>query len=455
VSDDVVGRGRTVGKTIRLARLASHQSQGQLGARLGYSASAISRIESGKRTLDVATLRSIAAVLHIPPEHLGLVGRDRPPPDTSNAPRRQHSVIPAARLSATPRRDGDDPVERRDFLTAVAGAAAGTLGVPGAAEAAAQETPFGRLDRVLFADAHPELPPVGAAQLRARLAAARADFRAGRYAALGEGLPDLIVLGQAGRAAARGSAREAAVAVLADTFSLATEWCVKQNQDPLAWVTADRALRAARECGRPTAVGEAARMAAIAMRRAGHYDAASDLLTSAALTLGADSGDPDPDTLGVYGSLLLTASYTAAQGGKRATALDLAGEAEQAAHRMRRPASGGVFSPDFTADQVALYRIGVHHALGDDIGALRHARTIDVGRLPTAERRARFCLDVARAHQSLGNPDKAYQALLAAERHAPEDVRRPSVRTVVGELLYAPGAMQGLRSFARRIGAAP
>jgi hypothetical protein len=121
---------------------------------------------------------------------------------------------------------------------------------------------------------------------------------------------------------------------------------------------------------------------------------------------------------------------------------------------MRRPASGGVFSPDFTADQVALYRIGVHHALGDDTGALRHARTVGVNRLPTAERRARFCLDVARTHQSLGNLDNAYRALRAAERHAPEDVRRPSVRSLVGELLYAPGAMPGLRGFAR-IGAAP
>jgi hypothetical protein len=157
----------------------------------------------------------------------------------------------------------------------------------------------------------------------------------------------------------------------------------------------------------------------------------------------------------VYGSLLLTASYSAAQGGKRASALDLAGEAEKAAHRMRRAAAGGLFSTDFTTDQVALYRIGIHHALGDDTGALHHARNINVNRLPTAERRARFCLDLARTYQSLDDPEKVYQALLAAERYAPEDVRRPSVRTVVGELLYAPGSMPGLRTFARRIGTTP
>jgi hypothetical protein len=230
---------------------------------------------------------------------------------------------------------------------------------------------------------------------------------------------------------------------------------VKQNQEPLAWVTADRALTAARDCGKPTTIGEAARMVAIAMRRFGHYDAATDLLTSTAIDLGAATGDPDPDTLAVYGSLLLTASYSAAQGGNRATALDLAGEAEQAAHRMRRAASSGMFSPDFTADQVALYRIGVHHALGDDAGALRHARTININRLPSAERRARFCLDVARAYQGFGDPERVCHALLAAERHAPEDVRRPSVRTVVGELLYTPGTVPGLRDFARRIGATP
>ena len=52
-------------------------------------------------------------------------------------------------------------------------------------------------------------------------------------------------------------------------------------------------------------------MASIALRRHGHHDTATTLLTSTALDLGADSGDPAPELLATYGSLLCTASYTA------------------------------------------------------------------------------------------------------------------------------------------------
>ncbi len=450
--DSTSGPGPTIGETIRLARLAAHQSQRQLGATLGYSASAISRLETGKSSLDLDTLRSIAIVLHIPPEQLGLAPAHRNPSDTPVAPTTLE--IPAATLTATDTKDGDDRVHRRRFLAAGAGvAAAVAIGAPAhATPAPPQEISTARLDQVLFTAA-PAVAPVAVEQLRAALAAARSDFRAARYATLADQLPHLITLGETSQAASIGTIREATSAVLADTYSLTTEWCIKQHQDPLAWVTADRALRAARASGNPTTLGEAARMVAIAMRRVGHYDAAADLLTATALNLGADHGNPDPNTLAAYGSLLLTASYAAAQGGNRPTALDLAGEAEQAAHRLHDRPVTGLFTPDFTTQQVALYRIGVHLALGDSTGALTHARTVDVARLPSPERQARYCLDVARTYRTLGKPDKVYQALLAAERYAPEDVRRPSVRTVVGELLYAPGNMPGLRTFAHRIGA--
>jgi transcriptional regulator with XRE-family HTH domain len=444
---------RTVGEMIRLARLATHQSQRQLGEHVGYSASAISRIETGRRVLDIATARTIATALGIPAAHLGLAGDSPDPPDTPDIS--HPAVIPATRLSTAPSKDGDDPVRRREFLGAGVAIATG-LGVPGRAVATTPVPPmpsaFVRLDRVLFGRAAAPAP-VDAAHLRAALATARAAFRDARYTTLGDQLPDLIALGESSRRATTATTRETICAILADTFSLTTEWCVKQNQDPLAWVTADRALRAARDSGRPATIGEAARMVAIAMRRVGHYDAATDLLTATALDLGADHGNPDADTLAAYGSLLLTASYAAAQGGHRPAALELSGEARQAVRRLGQHTVGGLFTPHFTTDQVALYRIGIHHALGDDVAAIDHAGTIDVARLPTPERRARYCLDVARTYRTLGKPDKAYQALLAAERYAPEDVRRPSVRTVVAELLYTPGSMPGLRAFAHRIGA--
>ncbi|MGH3936142.1 MAG: hypothetical protein ACRDS1_14395 [Pseudonocardiaceae bacterium] len=75
-------------------------------------------------------------------------------------------------------------------------------------------------------------------------------------------------------------------------------------------------------------------MASIALRRHGHHDTATTLLVTTALDLGADFGDPAPEMLVTYGSLLCTASYTAAQHGNRSGALELITEAETVAKRL-------------------------------------------------------------------------------------------------------------------------
>jgi hypothetical protein len=75
--------------------------------------------------------------------------------------------------------------------------------------------------------------------------------------------------------------------------------------------------------------------------------------------------------------------------------------------------------------------------------------------LPSAKRRERLVkrtvsvlVKIQRQHLLL------IQALLAAERHAPEEVDRPSVRDLVSGLLYAPTVIpDGLRGLADRIGA--
>jgi ATP/maltotriose-dependent transcriptional regulator MalT len=237
-------------------------------------------------------------------------------------------------------------------------------------------------------------------------------------------------------------------ALLADAYSLASNLCTRLNDDALAWVTADRARSAARASGGGTSLAEAARVASIAMRRHGHREAATTLLTETTMGLGADSGEPD--LIGTYGSLLCTAADTAAQHGDRSRALDLMGEAEQAAHRLDGMSSRTTFS----AADVDIYQIGVRTALGDTGAALDHARRIDIRTLPTAERQARFCADTARAWQRFGDNNKCYHALRIAEHIAPEEVHRPAVRSLVTGLLLARGsAPSGLRKFAGRIGA--
>jgi hypothetical protein len=169
-----------------------------------------------------------------------------------------------------------------------------------------------------------------------------------------------------------------------------------------------------------------------------------------ALSLDAGRGDPPVPVLAAYGSLLCTAAYASAQNGRRHQALDLIAEAAAAATRMPdRAVTQTAFSPT----GVEVYQIGICNALGESAAALTHARAVVQAQLPTPERRARFCIDTARAWHQHGRPDQAYRALLAAERHGPEEIRRASVRTLITAISQGPGPPPyGLRQLAGRAG---
>ena len=154
--------------------------------------------------------------------------------------------------------------------------------------------------------------------------------------------------------------------------------------------------------------------------------------------------------LAAYGSLLCTAAYASAQNGRRHQALDLIAEATAAAIRMP---GGAATLPAFSATGVEVYQIGIHNALGDSAAALAHARSVTQAHLRTPERRAKFLIDTARAWQQHGRPDQACRALLAAERHAPEEIRRASFKTLITAIAQAPGPRPaGLRELAARAG---
>ena len=155
--------------------------------------------------------------------------------------------------------------------------------------------------------------------------------------------------------------------------------------------------------------------------------------------------------LAAYGSLLCTAAYACAQNGQKRQASELISEAQETAVRMGGARAGRSV---FSAVNVEVYQIGIHTALGDSAAALGHARAVDQQALPTPERHARFCIDTARAWQQHGRPDQAYQALLVAERQSPEEIRRPSVKTLITTMTQTPGMRPaGLRHLAERAGA--
>ncbi|WET81610.1 hypothetical protein P3102_10530 [Amycolatopsis sp. QT-25] len=113
-------------------------------------------------------------------------------------------------------------------------------------------------------------------------------------------------------------------------------------------------------------------------------------------------------------------------------------EAEHAARRLPGT-TGGTGNAQFSETTVAVYRIGVHTALGDSAKALSYFTSVVPGRLPTAERRARSYVDGARAWKDHGNLDQASSALNMAFTCAPQELQRPSVRDLITTMLDAPG----------------
>lgn len=435
---------RDTGEVVRLARRAADITLAELGRQVGYTAASLSRMERGKQPMrDVRLLQNLAVRLGIPPHLLGL------------APRRQW--VAAERGDDTRvgtqtsfGEEGDDPVRRRELLATLAGATtSAVLGPAAAAHARTRPSLSGLADLLLHrrpAQALSEDPTPSA--VTAAVHSSLRDFSACRYDALGRALPARIALAQA--LGAQGDTERAAVAVAA-LYTTAARLCIKLGEDGLAAVTADRALTAALGGADALTVAEAHRMVSSAWRRQGHHALATDVAVTAAQQLTADRSTDVTERLSVQGNLYATAAYTAAKQGDRHTAHVLITEAEATAGRLGHDAllRGTVFGPS----QVLLHQVSISHLLGDAGQAIEHARRIDPAALPTTERQARYWIDVARAFTQWGKPDRCYQALLAAERAAPQEVRRDSVRTMASGLLRHDRTLPGVRAFAHRVGA--
>ncbi|RJL23198.1 hypothetical protein D5H75_32995 [Bailinhaonella thermotolerans] len=341
------------------------------------------------------------------------------------------------------------------MLSSAAGlAGAAALGSLPAAPARAGTAPLlalGELENLVYGFPR-EAAPVPLTLVRRNVASARADFAAARYDRLAAALPSLLSTAAATRAHADVDHAAAAAAVLADAYGVASALAVKRNDDQLAWSTADRAFQAAEQSGDPLTIADARRALATVLRRRGRREAARDLLVRAAGEI-----EPGPhasrEQLQMYAMLMQVAAFTAAVDQNRSDANSFLVEATEAARRLGRDDAYGHLMTG--PSSVRLYQVSVAQVLGDNGEAIRHARTLRLADVPTAERKGRLLIDVARAYHQWGHPEPCFRALRRAEQVAPAEVRwRPPVHRMTVWLLGADrrGALPGLRAFAQRVG---
>jgi hypothetical protein len=296
-------------------------------------------------------------------------------------------------------------------------------------------------------------PPPDIAALAAAVNQARCLYQACRYSDLISHLPRLLVWLNGASRSLDGEAKSRVFMLSADAYHVAAGLLLKLDDQGLAYLAADRSMRAAQASKDPVTIGASARIITHALMSGGHLAAAVSTTSSHAARLDRDVSCHTPESLSVYGSLLLRGAIAAAQHDQRATAYELLDEADDAAQRLGTDSN--LRWTAFGPINVKLHRVNMAVTLGDAGTAVDVARRIDLRTITVTERKASLLIDTSRAFLQWGRHEKAYIVLRAAEEIAPEEVAgRPSVHRLVRELITsAPPAIQrDAAHFATRIG---
>jgi hypothetical protein len=354
--------------------------------------------------------------------------------------------------------EDDDPVRRRTFV-GLTGASLFSAMLAGTSRSGPliDAEPFAPVLAGHIADATPgtvDAPPDLAA-LTAAVNQARSQYQACHYTDLIKHLPGLLARLHDACQALDGDDRLRAHTLSADAHHVAAGLLLKLDDQGLAYLAADRSMRAAQASHDPVTVGASARIITHTLMNGHHLAAAITTASTHAAALDRDIGTHTPDSLSIYGSLLLRGAIAAAQHDKRGTAHELLAEAEDAAHRLG--ADGNLRWTAFCPTNATLHRVNIAVTLGDAGTAVDVARSVDLSAITVPERKASLLIDTARAFLQWDKPDKAYIALRAAEQTAHEEVSgRPSVHRLVRQLVTAapPTLRRDAEQFAAQIGAA-
>jgi tetratricopeptide (TPR) repeat protein len=295
---------------------------------------------------------------------------------------------------------------------------------------------------------------VSVGELAAEVAHTKRDYQACRYWLVLDMLPGLLESARLACDTASGDDLLRAFALAADAYQVTGSVLLKLDDLGLAALAADRSVEAAIRSQDPVALAASARIVTHSLMASGHQQRAREIASHAAARMAAEVRNPGPETLSVYGALVLRGAVAAALGEDRAEALGMLDEAGDAAQRLGR--DDNAYWTAFGPTNVAQHRVHVAMVLGDAGTAIDLARRIDMNQIPIAERKASLFIDTAQAFVQWDKHEQAYQALRAADRVAPEEVRaRRVVHSLAAELATrAPRTIRAqAREFAEQIGA--
>jgi transcriptional regulator with XRE-family HTH domain len=376
----------SIGERIAVHRRRRGLSQSELAGQLGRSVQWLSNLERGVRPADrYAILVPIAERLGVPVTEL-----TGDLPTSHDETDRQNAVAQRIRLALT-----------------------GHVFIAGVMEPASI----------------PDVPSID--ELRVRAEAAWVLVHEARYDELGELLPELVA--DVERAAWRADEPEA-WRLAALTYQAIAATMAKLGGADGAWVAADRSAFAAARAGDGLLVAAGDFRLGHAFLSSGRPDQAERAASVAIAALEPAARAGDIEALTLWGALNLVRAVAAARNGDRDVAIGALADADEAVACLDGR-SGDRFETEFGPQNVAVHAVSVAVELGDAGLALRRASCMDAVGL-SAERRARLLVEVARAHAQQRQAGAAVDAIVEAERLAPEMVRcHRIVRETVGDLV--------------------
>ncbi len=277
--------------------------------------------------------------------------------------------------------------------------------------------------------------------------------QAAAYRQLGVLLPRVLERAQLAVRQSDSDRRRAASRLLAETYQCVGFAMANTGRSDLAWIAADRGILAAKQSEDRLVVAASSRLLAHALLAMGRHDKAQHVALTALTTLEPGLGSARPAQLSIYGALLQTSAVVAARRGDRAGANEFLTEAGVIAQRLGEDRND--FWTVFGPTNVGIHRASVAVELGDAGRAVEQARAIDPSHLPSLERRAHHLLDLAQGYGQWRKDHQALDALLHAERLAPQEVhQQPTVQRLVVELLHRERrtTKPRLRELATRVG---
>jgi transcriptional regulator with XRE-family HTH domain len=377
-----------LGENLARIRKARNLSQEELAASAGVAVDTVARIERGERqTTRTATLNNLARGLGVEPSTLlGIL----PPPHE-----------PA----------GADMVDLRRALTS-------STEVPGLAD---------------FTDLRETVP---LSELRASMSYAWQAYIAGRHSELLHTLP--VLLADAHRLVydAKGARLNSAYSVLSGAYRLGAGTAGRFGMNDLAFIAAERAVRAARLSDDPDiGIAVSTRYLVWVLIRQGRMAEAEQVAVRMAERIEPRMSDRNTRALGVFGNLLFNGASAAVRAERGDRARELLRVAQAAAVRSGRDevSEAGIFGPHIAAVQ------GVDQAvrLGNPEEALRLADSVPAANGPIpAFWEAGHRIHLASAAAELRHERRALTLLGEARDLAPDWVRyQPLGAAVMREIV--------------------